>query len=230
MYKVIDFYEPLSQAEAARCERGQMWWACYPYRLKKPEVTRFWRDRPMQKLDLRKFDPRRESRDDKNDTDADELLAIAKFKRRPVIILSTPGTRYVDREWNGGTFYLVAPVRSLRDLWTNEYRAIPQFVWGAITYQYSSVFYLPSSDEFEVHEAVAHFDWMTTLHRSWLLEPRAVRLSSDAMVCLDEWLRNYLYGEVRAKFNEDLKCYRGMIGNDPQIRTGLFGASLPLRQ
>jgi hypothetical protein len=25
-----------------------------------------------------------------------------------------------------------------------------------------------------------------------------------ALVCLDEWLRNYIYGKVRARFNKDL--------------------------
>jgi len=43
------------------------------------------------------------------------------------------------------------------------------------------------------------------------------------MVCLDEWLRNYLYNKVRARFNDDLETYRQMVGSDPQIRAGLFG-------
>jgi hypothetical protein len=45
------------------------------------------------------------------------------------------------------------------------------------------------------------------------------------MVCLDEWLRNYLYNKVRARFNDDLEAYRHMVGRDPQVRTGLFGRS-----
>ncbi len=223
MYKIIDFYEPLSQADAERYERGQFWWTCYPYAFTTSHITRFWPHRPTRTLDVRQFDPRREQPDDEADTIPGEFLAITKFKRRPVVILSTAGTPYRDRAWRGSEFFLVAPARSLRDPLTNEYKAAPQFVWGAITYQYSSVFYLPGSDQFDIHEAVLHFDRMTTLHHSWLLEPRGACLSSDAMVCMDEWLRNYLYGKVRARFNEDLETYRQMIGGDPQIRTGLFG-------
>ena len=96
---------------------------------------------------------------------------------------------------------------------TGEYKAPPEFVWGVITYQYSSLFYLPSSDEFNIHEAVLHFDRMKTIHRSWLLRPRSARLSSEAMDCLDEWLRNYIYGEVRLEFPRDLKTYREMVGD-----------------
>ena len=215
MYKVIDFYEPLSRSDAQRYERGQFWWACFPYAFTKPEVTRFWHDRPSQKLDLRRFDPRQEQ--------TDEFLAITKFKKRPVVVLSTAGSLYCDRSWRGGEFFLVAPVYSLRDMVTGEYKPDPQFVWSVITYQFSSLFYLPYSGAYDFQESVLHFDRMTTFHRSWLLEPRKARLSGDSMICLDEWLRNYLFGQVRSRFNEDLEAYRQMVGNDPQMRTGLFG-------
>jgi hypothetical protein len=225
MYKVIDFYEPLSRSDAERYERGQFWWACFPYAFTKPQITRFWPNRPTETLDVRRFDPRKEQPDDVAHTSADEFLAITQFKRRPVVILSTAGSLYHDRAWRGGDFFLVAPVRSLRDTLTGEYKANPNFVWGAITYRFSSVFYLPRDATFDIREGVLHFDRMTTLHRTWLLEPRKAHLSSDAMVCLDEWLRNYLYNEVRARFNDDLETYRQMVGSDPQVRTGLFGRS-----
>jgi len=224
VYKVIDFYEPLDRADARRrFERGQFWWTCYPYAFTSPKVTRLWPHRPTETLDVRRSDPRQEQPDTRAGTVPGEFLAITKFKKRLVVILSTAGAPYRDRAWRGGEFFLVAPVRSLRNPLTREYKAAPKFVWGVITYQYSSIFYLRRSHEFDIREAVLHLDRMTTLHRSWLLEPGRAHLSSDAMVCLDEWLRNYLYGKVRARFNEDLETYCQMVGSDPKIRTGLFG-------
>ncbi len=223
MYEAINFYEPLSRADAKRHERGQFWWTCFPYAFDGPEVMRYRPNRPSQKLDIRQFDPSKEASDDSADTDPSEFLAIAKFKKRPAVIISTAGTPYKGRAWSGGEFFLVAPVYSLRDECTGEYRALPEFVWNAITYRYSSVFYLPRDDTFDIHEATLHFDQMTTLHRSWLLEPRKARLTGEAMNCLDEWLYVYLCGKVRRRFNRDLADYREMVGSDPQIRTGVFG-------
>lgn len=223
MYPVIDYYQQVDKATANSYQRGCFWWACFPYRFKGPTLIRFWPNRPTEKIDLRTFDPQKERRDEITETEAGEFLGVSKFKPRPVIILSHAGTQYKDRAWYGGDFMLVAAIRSLRDEITGEYRGSPNFVWGAITYQYSSIFYLPSSADFDVHEAVIDFDWMTTIHRSWLLRPRNVRLTGEAITCLDEWLRYYLFGTVRRKFNDDLIAYRQMVGEDPQIRTGVFG-------
>ena len=222
MYNCIDFYETVSRADAGSYERGHFWWACLPYRTTKPEVTRFWPNRPTEILELDRFDPRNEEPDSAAGTEAGEFLAIAKFKKRPVVILSTGGSPYYDRAWRGGEFFLVAPIRSLKNPVTGEFKANPDFVWSVITYKFSSLFYLPRDDASNIHEAVIHFDRITTLHRSWLLEPRRAHLSEDAMVCLDEWLRNYTYGKVRKKFNDDLETYRALVGNDPQIRTHVF--------
>jgi hypothetical protein len=174
-------------------------------------------------MDLEHFDPRTEQRDEELDTDPGEFWAVTKFKKRPVMILSTAGTPYADRAWRGGGFFLIAPIRSLRHPVSGEYKTDPDFVWRTMTYRYSSLFYLPRDDQYAIHEAVLHLDRMKTLHKSWLLEPRSARLSDDAMKCLDEWLRNYLYGKVCSKFNDDLETYRQVVGEDPQIRTGVFG-------
>jgi hypothetical protein len=223
MYKVIDdFYEPLNSTDAQKYERGHMWWACCPYLFTRPRVTRVLAGGKTKEMDLRHFDPRQEQRDKEPNTNPGEFLAITKFKKRPVVILSTAGTPYQDRAWEGGGFFLVAPIRSLRHPVSGEYVARPEFVWGTMTYRYSSVFYLPRDDQFNIHEAVLHLDRMQTFHQSWLLEPRSVRLGNDAMICLNEWLRNYVYGVVRPQFNEDLETYRQIVGEDPQIRTGVF--------
>lgn len=91
-----------------------------------------------------------------------------------------------------------------------------------IRYKFSCLFYLPRSDKFDIHEAVVHFDRMIAVHRSWLLEPRKAHLTTDATVCLHGWLRNYICGRVRPRFSKDLQDYREMVGNDPEIRTGVF--------
>jgi hypothetical protein len=224
MYRAIDYYEPLAKATALKqVERGQFWWTFYPYAFNQTKFTRFWPDRPTETVDVTRFDPEKEQPDAKAGTEPGEFLAVAKFKRRPVVILSIKGTEYAYRAWRGGEFFLVAPSRTLRNSLTGEYKAPPQFVWEAITYKYSPIFYLPRSDEFGIQEGVLHFDRITAVHHSWLLTPCKARLRQEAMICLDEWLRNYIYGKVRLKFNKDLEAYREMVGNDPQIRTGVFG-------
>jgi hypothetical protein len=224
MYNVIDFYEEVSREENCY-ERGYFWWACPPYIFDRPIVTRFWHNRPTQELKLEDFDSRNEESDEINITQPGEFLGVSKFKRRPVIVLSTSGSPYRDRAWKGGEYFLVAPTRTLRSKITGEYRANPNFVWDAITYQYSSVFYLPRDPEYDFLEAVIQFDRIVTLHRSWLLEPRKAKLSHDAKVCIDCWLRNYIFGKVPISFNKNLEAYREMVGEDPKIRTGIFGKS-----
>jgi hypothetical protein len=111
----------------------------------------------------------------------------------------------------------------LRHQPTNEYKANPEFVWNAIIYQYSSVFYLPNEPKYDILESVVQFDRMTTLHKSWLLEPRKAQLTNEAVICISAWLQNYITGIVPKTFNEDLESYREMLGENPKIRTGLFG-------
>ena len=220
MYQVIDFYEAITGSNEEHYGFGSFWWACPPYIFNEPLVTRFWIDRPTEILNLSDFDSRKEEPDPRAKTDPGEFLAISKFKRRPVIILSTSGVPYRDRAWVGGDYFLVAPTRTLRSSVTGEYKANPDFVWDAITYQYNSVFYLPSDTNYDFLETVIQFDRMITLHKSWLLDCRYVQLTHDAKVCVKAWLQNYLFGKVPRIFNENLETYRDMVGEDPKIRGG----------
>jgi hypothetical protein len=116
MYKAIgEFYEPLSRTDARQYERGQMWWTCCPYPFKETRITRVWPDGKAVPMDVCEFDPSKERRDKEANTDPSEFYAIVKCKRRPVVILSMPGTPYRDRAWHGGDWFLIAPVRSLRE-------------------------------------------------------------------------------------------------------------------
>ena len=107
------------------------------------------------------------------------------------------------------------PLRTLRNEITGEYKANPDFVWDTITYQYSSVFYLPEESRYNFQEAVIQLDRIVTLHQSWLLDPRSAKLSDDARVCLSAWLQNYIFGKLPKKFNENLEAYKAMVGEDP---------------
>lgn len=223
MYKLIDFYEPLDALPEGSHERGQFWWTCYPNPSQSTEVVRIRRGRASERVDVRRFDPEREQIDTESGTAANEFWALAKFKRRPVVILSTGGTPFRHATWRGGERYLVGPIYTLREELTGEYKAPPAFVWGAMRYQYSAVFYLPRHDGFGLREAVVRLDMMTTLQRSWLVDCRRVCLTRKAIYCLDEWLSNYVYRKVRSEFNAELEVYRDLLGEDPQVRTGLFG-------
>lgn len=228
MYKVIEYYEPVASG-SVQVERGQFWWTCFPMIFTTPNVTRFYCDRPTETLDIKKFDPSKETYDNDNKTDNNEFLAVVKYKKRPVIILSTGGTPYKDRGWVGGEFYVIAPVISLRDEVSGEYRCAPEFVWNTITYQYNSLFYIPANNNYDFHEGIVHFDRLTALHQSWLLEIRPAKFTHEAMTCFEEWLHLYLYNKIRTKFKADLDAYKEMVGEDPQIRKDVLGKSSILR-
>ena len=223
MYQVIDYYEPAEEKGDLQYSQGSVWWACLPYTFDKPIVTRFYFDRPIERLDLTTFEANKEVVDKKSNTNPGEFLALSKFKKRPVVILSTPGSPYGDRAWHGGEYFVVAPLRSLRVDVTGEYKANPDFVWGAVTYHYNSIFYLPDDPKFDLRESVVQFDRLTTLHVSWLLEAAKAKLTRDAWICLSSWLQNYLFGRIPKTFNENLNAYREMVGEDPKVKASMFG-------
>jgi len=154
LYKVIDFFEEFDTKKEVGYPRGSLWWACSPYPFNKPHITRFYFDKPTESVDIRENNFSKEKQDERSDTMPGEFLAISKFKKRPVIILSTSGSPYRDRAWHGGEFFTVAPIRTLRTPITGEYKANPDFVWDTITYQYNSVFFLPEEVKYDIRESV----------------------------------------------------------------------------
>ena len=225
MYKVIDYFEPIDSSSKKAILRGQFWWTCFQFFFDRPKVTRFYCNRPTEILDITKFNPEREVIDNDNKTENNEFLAVCKYKLRPIIVISTSGNHYHDRTWEGGEYFLVAPIYSLRDDITDEYRCSPKFVWDVITYQYNSLFYLPKSSSYQIHEGIIHFDRIITLHKSWLIKQRSACLTGDAMNCLDNWLKLFIYGKIGKKFSEDLQAYQNIVGQDPKIRQDLFGTA-----
>jgi len=225
MYKAIDFFEPLGRGEARLHGRGQLWWACVPQVLQEPYVSRFyWKDHQVKQTSVREFDPKLEMRDPGAKIKKDEFVAITKFGLRPVVILSTCGDAYRDRAWRGGECYLVAPMFTLRDRRTGEWKCNPDFAWEVITYRFSSLFYVPRCPSLGIKESVVHLDRMVTLHRSWLLGPCKARLHADAMKCLNAWLYNHAHGRIGQNFMRELRTYREIMDEDPKTRTTVLAA------
>lgn len=229
MHKLIDFYERIPAKENGCYQRGHFFWTCFPYAFFSPRVTRFWNNKPTETIDITEFNPSKEEYDPNNHTEADMFLAINTYKRRPVVLLSSQCQSFDPKGLHGGEYFLVAPLRSLRILETNEYRHKPDFIWNTINYKYNSIFYIPSSDEGTIRESIIFFERMTTLHLSWLIPFGDIRLSSDAMACLDMWLRNYIYGTLPSKFNQNLEDYRKLMGEDPKTKRELIGTAKYLR-
>lgn len=223
MYKYIDvFYEQTPMSDQNIFSRGSLFWTCFPYVFNSPRVIRFWKHRPTEHFDITQFDPSKEQKDPRGETEADEFNAITTYKRRPVILLSTSGSRYDPQGLRGGDYFLVAPLRSLRILETKEYKFLPEFVWNSIIYKYSSIFYLPESNENNIMESIILFERVTTLHCSWL-QPCNKRLTAEALTCLNMWFYNFIYGSVPNGFRKDLEAYRNLMGENPKIKTEVLG-------
>jgi hypothetical protein len=218
MWPIINYYDPLPQSSAS-CARGEIWWAGVPRAAHETLVTRvFPESASTARVELRRL----ASLDGSNSRrSAKSIPVVSVLDIRPVIIISKPGEVYHDRAWHGGCWHLVAPVLSLRDPDTDEYRCASDFLWEVATYSYPSLFYLPSDTRSDVHEAVVHLDRLMTVHTSWLLEPRQAKLSVEAMRCLGGCMGLYLNGRCTQWFTDAIATYREQMGSDPSIRTSL---------
>jgi len=188
-----------------------MWWAFCPYLSASTVVTCVLADGSLQCRDVGQLVDEDLGADEALNTLDGELAVLAKYKKRPVLVLSVAGSHYHDRAWRGGDWFLVAPIRSLTLPVTGELKTAPEFVRGVIAYAYRGLFYLPEEKSLAVREAVPHLDRAVTLHASWLLQRREARLSSPMLQCLDEWLRCYVFGRISRRFHDDLEAYRQLV-------------------
>lgn len=223
MYKYIDYYEQKPKEKKEGFHRGQFYWSCFPFAFSSPRVTRFWCNRPTETLDTTKFNSTKEKFDPDNKTEADEFLAITQYKRRPVLLLSTPIEKYDTKGFKGGEYYLVAPLRSLRIKETNEYKFSAELIWKSILYSYSSLFYLPDSIGDMICESFVLFERTTTLHQSWLSPCDSIQLSTEALYCVDMWFRNFIFGNVPTTFKNDIDAYRTAMGESPVTKNEVLG-------
>jgi len=212
MYSFIDYYTEKKKREGEiqnKFLRGDIWISYFPYRFRGDKIEIVGNDGYVEEKRIDSVKPHINSEGILNAT---EFRGVFKFKHRPVIILSTLGDYYCDRAWRGQETIIVAPVYSLRNETTKEYRGDKDFVWNIITYQYRSLFYLPESPKYDLHESVIHFDDLMAVNCSWLTERRSACLSTDAMMVFDNWLHFYLFNEINGKVADLIKDYRQYLG------------------
>jgi hypothetical protein len=228
MYQMINYYQPNERGNVGSFERGMLYWTCVHRPLLSPNIRR-WTASGIKTINITRFDSNSEQDDPISETKAGEFWGLTNYKKRPVVVLSSTCQEYPEQKIRGDELLVVAPLYSLRDKVTNEYKFGPQTVWDAIIYNIKSAFYLPRSTSGEVNESLILFERIHSIHRSWLEPAFPVRLSSEAMLYLDLWIKNYLFGYIPTKIVEEIQAYRTLVGNDPQIRIDVFGQGKYLR-
>jgi hypothetical protein len=220
VYTVIDFFQPVGKGQVF--EKGMFYWTCVHRPFLNPKIMR-WTNAGTKLIDVRGFTSNTEKDDPASDTKAGEFWGLTSYKKRAVLIVSTRCPPYIDVRIHGNDLLIVAPVYTIRDEATQEYKFSPETVWDAITYNIPSMFYLPRADHGEVRESFVFFEQMHVVHCSWLEPALPIRLSDDGLGCLDIWLRNYLNGSIPSKFAEEIDAYRKLVGDDLHLRTNVVG-------
>ena len=120
---------------------------------------------------------------------SNEAVLAYKAKRRPVFLFSMPSPPRSDHR--GGTqddAFLCVPLFRL-------IKYSKEFVLSMKAFKYENLFHVPADGSSGIQEGMVRFDrahviHMDNLHR-W---PRHVKLSSDALLVMQEWFRYYLTG------------------------------------
>lgn len=131
-----------------------------------------------------------------------EFSLINKHKYRAVIAITGPFPNLTDCDKSNGNLCLVIPLYSTHNN-DGSCRHKQLFLNRVQAYQYPTLFFLPQSDEFSVHETLARLDRISVI-KTDCLKPRPVSLSEDADFCLSRWLMFFL-GD---KLDEILENYR----------------------
>lgn len=135
-------------------------------------------------------------------TRSDEQAAVVRCKMRPVILLSPANDPWQDSRRRSDDCYLVAPVyRFGGDESKEAYTA--EFVQRVQAYAYNTLFYLPANDKPNFLEGFVRFDRLQVVHRSWLTQ-RPIRLSEQALECLEAWLSVYVCPEMATLWCKDV--------------------------
>lgn len=138
-------------------------------------------------------------------TRSDERAVIIRAKRRPVVLISTPVSPWVDSRRRHDDSFLVAPVYSFGGDETKlAYSAT--FIERVKGYFYWQLFYLPGDRGAGIREGFVRLDRIQAIHQS-LLEHMPVRLGDDARPLLHNWIRVYL-GETLSEVDDLLFEYR----------------------
>lgn len=205
----IEYYSPPRRNYRNQVEIGQMFWAPVPYLL--------WRNLPWLRLeyqdkenaknssytieyaDAQTFEPREHQPIRELNLSSAEFVLCIAHKIRPVIVISpcSPISPLKNEH-----IYLIAPVYGVRDT-SGNYKYSEEFLLRTQAYQYPTSFYLPQEDEFGIEESIVRFDKIIPAHLS-ILRPRPVRLSKDAVYCLQMWLHYFLGADL----DEMISIYR----------------------
>jgi hypothetical protein len=215
MYRALDYYESLSTA-AAHPTVGGIYWTCFQFAYNGPVVNRVHLDgRTSERIDVAKFDPNSERPDANDNTRSNEFIAQQKFKHRPVVVLSPPGSHYsptMDARWHAGQHVLVVPIYSVWSKTPPGYDVPAEFLLKAIRYEYDSAFFLPGSKAFDRVAGIARFEYAQSMHASWLVRGRpAVKLTDVALQFIQEWFIHYLTETLSPEFLKDLIAYRELL-------------------
>ena len=112
----------------------------------------------FERTDFSAYDPRNDPPLRHLGLDTDGFLLSVGYKFRPCIILSDP-LSVEPYSSPGDQGFLVVPLYSIHDPAGNFKTYINrEMVLHAQAYQLNNVFYLPSSDEFDIHESFARVD------------------------------------------------------------------------
>lgn len=127
---------------------------------------------------------------------SDERVALVKCKMRPVILLSRAADSWKDKQRRSDECFIVVPLYTFEG--TGEKVSYsPTFIERVKAYAYNTFFYLPPSSSPMVKESFVRFDRIQVVHKSWL-EHRPVKLTPEALECLQAWLYCYLVWDPSA--------------------------------
>lgn len=212
MRDVVDYYEQTGN-ESERHDVGQLYWAMFPIMPESRQCTRIGPAFLCTPYDVTRFNPGEEGPDVELGTESDEFLATVKYQMRPVVILAPkrPSHEWESRGKHSGDMCLVAPSYTVYDEVSSRYKYNKPFIWRAIAYYYNSVFYLEPSEDYNVKESIVRFDRVCSLHTSWLVQPRAVKLTESAFGLMQEWFRYYLTNIPSQRFLDDISALRSLL-------------------
>jgi len=119
----------------------------------------------------------------------DEELAVAKCKRRPVVIFSQPLERWrIPSTKRQEDTYLCLPIFGL-----DQYEL--EFALSVRAFKYESAFYIPTESSFGIEEGFIRFDRAQVVDRHQLKRWQPpIKLHEDALLLLQEWFHYYVTG------------------------------------
>ena len=125
------------------------------------------------------------------DLRADDRLRLARFKKRPVLVVSSETTPWKDTEKK----HHRRPTRLVVPLYTAD-RYGSKFVGRVRRFSYNTHFWLPENAERggkPSRETILRFDSIETVHERWL-EPVDWSVSDEALSYVRAWLDYFLDG------------------------------------